>query len=366
MEAARKTEILHGIVRKMMAGGADIQTSEWIDFVEAQNDGFRTGPEIDAKVPDFTLPDQSGRSRSLHDLTGPNGLLLVFSRSADWWPYCRNQLVELQNSLGQLKAHGINAASITYDSREILSNFGDAYKIEFSLLSDAGSKVIRAFGILNTNVPEDHKMMYGIPWPGEYLIAPDGTVLDKVFLRSYEHRAVASEVVLRHFDSTGANSVEINAGVLKATVALSTDRCFTGQELGLALEVRLDPGWHIYGKPLPANYQAVDLTLESPLIAEQSLELPAPTPLLLKALGETLPVYGDGFKAHGKVGIKWSPPMPAPFLLAMGEMINPGLYQIAGTLRFQACSDDICEPPQAIKFVLPLTIEAGVPAAPKK
>jgi hypothetical protein len=58
--------------------------------------------------------------------------------------------------------------------------------------------------------------------------------------------------------------------------------------------------------------------------------------------------------------------MPAPFLLAMGEMINPGLYQIAGTLRFQACSDDICEPPQAIKFVLPLTIEAGVPAAPKK
>jgi hypothetical protein len=265
-----------------------------------------------------------------------------------------------------LKAHGINAASITYDSREILSNFSDAYKIEFPLLSDAGSKVIRAFGILNTNVPEDHKMMYGMPWPGEYLIAPDGTVRDKVFLRSYEHRPVASEVVLRHFDSAGANSVEIDGGVLKATVALSTDRCFTGQELGLALEVRLEPGWHIYGKPLPANYQAVDLTLESPLIAEQSLELPAPTPLLLKALGETLPVYGDGFKAHGKVGIKWSPPMPAPFLLALGEMIKPGPYQIEGMLRFQACSDEICEPPQAIKFVLPLTIEAGVPAAPKK
>jgi hypothetical protein len=132
------------------------------------------------------------------------------------------------------------------------------------------------------------------------------------------------------------------------------------------LEVRLEPGWHIYGQPLPASYQAVDLTLESPLIAEQSLELPAPTPLLLKALGETLPVYGDGFKAHGKVGIKWSPPMPAPFLLALGEMIKPGPYQIGGTLRFQACSDEICEPPQAIKFVLPLTIEAGVPAAPKK
>jgi hypothetical protein len=84
MEAARKGEVLHGVVRKMMAGGADIQTSEWVEFVEAQNDGFRTGPEVGAKVPDFKLPDQSGQSRSLRDLMGPNGLLLVFSRSADW------------------------------------------------------------------------------------------------------------------------------------------------------------------------------------------------------------------------------------------------------------------------------------------
>jgi len=265
-----------------------------------------------------------------------------------------------------LKAHGINAASITYDSREILSNFGDAYKIEYPLLSDVSSKIIRAFGILNTNVPEDHKMMYGMPWPGEYLIAPDGTVRDKLFLRSYEHRPSASEVVLRHFDNGGANSVEIKAGVLNATVALSTDRCFLGQELGLALNLRLEPGWHIYGKPLPDNYQAIELTLESPLIAEQSLELPAPQPLLLKALGETLPVYGAGLNAHGKVGIKWSPPMPARFLEPLGKKIEPGLYQIAGTLRFQACSDDVCEPPQAIKFALPLTIEAGIPPAPKK
>jgi hypothetical protein len=265
-----------------------------------------------------------------------------------------------------LKAHGINAATITYDSSETLSNFSDAYNIEYPMLSDVGSKVIRAFGILNTNVPEDHKLMYGMPWPGEYLIAPDGTVRDKLFLRSYEHRPSASEVVLRHFDNGSAHSVEVKVGVLSATVSLSTDRCFPGQELGLALDVRVDAGWHVYGKPLPANYQALDLILESPLIAGQTLELPEPQPLLLLALGETLPVYGGEIKAHGKVGIKWSPPMPAPFLLALGETIEPGIYEISGTLRFQACSDDICEPPQAIKLRLPLTIERGIPAAPKK
>lgn len=265
-----------------------------------------------------------------------------------------------------MHAQGINAAAITYDSREVLSNFGETYKISYPLLTDVGSKVIREFGILNTNIPVDHQMMYGIPWPGDYLIAPEGTVRDKWFLPNYEHRASATEVVLRHVAGEHGNSTRINAGVLNATVALSSDRCFPGQELGLLLEVALAPGWHIYGKPLPEQYQAIELRLESPLIAEQALDLPAAHPTLLKALGETLPVYARGFKALGKVGIKWSPPMPAKFLEPLGERIEPGLYRIAGTMRFQACSEDICETPQSVRFELPLTIEAGVPPAPKK
>lgn len=231
------------------------------------------------------------------------------------------------------------------------------------MLSDEGSKVIRAFGIFNTNIPEGHPMLYGIPWPGDFLIASDGTIIDKFFLPSYEHRPSASLTVLKHFDNAGANSIAIDGGIVNATISLSTDRCFPGQELGVAIDLRLDQGWHVYGEPLPTNYQALKLTFASPLIDEQSIELPAPRPLLLKALGETLPVYENGFTAHGKLGIKWSPPMPAPFM--KGEMIKPGPYQINGTLRFQACSDTVCEPPQAIEFVLPLTIEAGIPPAPK-
>src|SRR6201987_411344 len=109
----------------------------------------------------------------------------------------------------------MNAASITYDSREILQRFAEAYKIDCPMLADVGSKVIRAFGILNTNVPEDHKMMYGMPWPGDYLIAPDGTVRDKLFLRSYEHRPSPSQVALRQLGGhAGGNSVEIKTEVL--------------------------------------------------------------------------------------------------------------------------------------------------------
>ena len=52
--------------------------------VAATNDGYSTGPEAGERIPQFTLPDQRGEARSLPDLTGPNGLLLVFHRSADW------------------------------------------------------------------------------------------------------------------------------------------------------------------------------------------------------------------------------------------------------------------------------------------
>jgi hypothetical protein len=266
-----------------------------------------------------------------------------------------------------LNAAGINAASITYDSREILAAFGEAYKIGFPLLSDAGSKVIRAFGILNTNIPEDHKMMYGMAFPGDYLLAPDGTVRDKLFLPSYEHRPSASALALRNTDGAFAgNSVEIDAGVFRATVTLSADRCFPGQELATALSIRLNSGWHIYGTPLPANYRPTELVFESPIVGEQSIELPAAKPMRLEALGETLPVYEGEVRATGRLGIKWSPPMPAKFLEPFGKPIAPGRYKIAGTLRFQACSDSVCEPPQAMKFELPLELEAGIPPTPKK
>jgi hypothetical protein len=269
-------------------------------------------------------------------------------------------------SLSTLKAQGINVASITYDSRDVLQRFAQAYGIEYPMLSDQGSKVIRAFGILNANIPDDHPMLYGIPFPGDYLIAPDGTIRDKLFLPSYEHRPSASQVALRHADSAGGNSVQIKTGVLTAIVSLSTDRCFPGQELGVALELKVEPGWHIYGEPLPKHYQPTVLQFEGPLVDELRLEMPQAEPVLLEALGETLPVYQGQVRAIGKLGIRWSPPMPAKFLLAIGPPIEPGLHHIDGTLRFQACSDRVCEPPQAIKFQLPLTIEAGIPAPPKK
>jgi len=44
----------------------------------------KLGPQIGARVPEFSLRDQHGETRTLSSLMGPNGAILVFFRSADW------------------------------------------------------------------------------------------------------------------------------------------------------------------------------------------------------------------------------------------------------------------------------------------
>ena len=47
-------------------------------------DVSKLGPQVGERVPDFSLPDQNGRTRTLQSIMGPKGALLVFIRSADW------------------------------------------------------------------------------------------------------------------------------------------------------------------------------------------------------------------------------------------------------------------------------------------
>ena len=77
------TELINGILKKM-GSGEKIDPAEFKKFVDLQNADLKTGPGVGGKVPDFALEDQNGRRFTLHDLMGPKGMLLVFTRSADW------------------------------------------------------------------------------------------------------------------------------------------------------------------------------------------------------------------------------------------------------------------------------------------
>jgi len=51
---------------------------------EGLRDAAQIGPPAGAIAAGFSLPDQSGQRRTLESLMQPQGLVLVFFRSADW------------------------------------------------------------------------------------------------------------------------------------------------------------------------------------------------------------------------------------------------------------------------------------------
>jgi hypothetical protein len=69
---------------KHVGTGASLSEAEWLFHFDHQNRDARSGPAVDAMVPDFALPDQAGMQRTRTELMGERGLLLVFARSADW------------------------------------------------------------------------------------------------------------------------------------------------------------------------------------------------------------------------------------------------------------------------------------------
>lgn len=82
-DSETKAQIMREFSR-LRAAGQPVPPEVYSRFVAVTNEGFTSGPEIGQPAPAFTLPDQDGKPRALADLTGPNGLLLVFFRSADW------------------------------------------------------------------------------------------------------------------------------------------------------------------------------------------------------------------------------------------------------------------------------------------
>jgi hypothetical protein len=62
----------------------DIGSAGQAPPARARVDVSRLGPQVGERVPDFSLPDQTGRVRDLQSIMGPRGAMIVFLRSADW------------------------------------------------------------------------------------------------------------------------------------------------------------------------------------------------------------------------------------------------------------------------------------------
>lgn len=154
------------------------------------------GPIVGEKLPvEIMMKDQTGTVKTLADLQGEKGTVLVFYRSADWCPYCQMQLIDLQLYADKpIRDKGYGLVGISYDDVSILKRFTKKWSIKYPLLSDEGSKVIDALNIRNPAY-KGRSRFYGVPYPLVIVLDENGVVKAKLFEKSYRKRPPVSEIL---------------------------------------------------------------------------------------------------------------------------------------------------------------------------
>jgi peroxiredoxin len=146
------------------------------------------GPAVGAAFPHaLQAPDQTGKSRDLTSLMGSKGLMLLFVRSADWCPFCKRQLADVNQQLAQFQALGINVASVSVDTVELAAAFAAAQKIGYPMLADPKGDINLKLGIRDEQYPVGSKA-FGVPRPIIYLIDRNGNIRARYMEPTYRTR----------------------------------------------------------------------------------------------------------------------------------------------------------------------------------
>ncbi len=153
----------------------------------AKKPSIDVGPTVGDKAPTLMVVDENKMSVSIDDLSAKKGLVILFFRSADWCPFCKRHLIELNEYADKFKTLGYGVAAISYDSPEILTTFSQMHKLTYPLLSDQGAATVKAYDILNAQYKEGDEN-YGIPYPGVVVITPGGNIDHKYFFEGYRKR----------------------------------------------------------------------------------------------------------------------------------------------------------------------------------
>ena len=104
---------------------------------------------VGSKAPNFTLPSQSGEMVSLEDFLGKKPVVLFFYPKDDT-PGCTKEVCAFRDSFEEFRKLDAEVIGISSDSVESHRRFAGKHYLPFALLSDAGGKVRKLYGVPNT------------------------------------------------------------------------------------------------------------------------------------------------------------------------------------------------------------------------
>jgi peroxiredoxin len=146
---------------------------------------------VGAHAPAFELRDHNGKLVSSAGLLAQGRMVICFFRGR-WCPFCVGQLEAMNLILPQVEQAG--AALVAISPQTVQQSFfmHDQHKLRFPLLSDAGNRVARQFG-LSYRMPKYQQAVYRsvfinlpftngddsweLPIPATYILERDGSVL---------------------------------------------------------------------------------------------------------------------------------------------------------------------------------------------
>ena len=162
-----------------------------------------------AKAPTFELPDYDGNLVSSHDLLARRRLVLCFIRGR-WCPFCVGQMEAMNLVVPQIEQAGATLAAISPQTVKQSFFMHDQHKLLFPLLSDAGNKIARQFG-LTYRVPPLQEAVYRrafvnlpftngddsweLPIPATYIIDRDATIIYASANEDYTERPEPTAIV---------------------------------------------------------------------------------------------------------------------------------------------------------------------------
>lgn len=123
--------------------------------------------QVGTKAPDIQGMTGSGKTFRLFDALESGRVMLVFYPK-DFTSGCTTQLVNVQKSLADIRATGVEPYGVNPDDAESHGKFCDAYELEFDLVVDEDRAAAEAYGAIK---PEGGVLR------SVFVIDTDGTVI---------------------------------------------------------------------------------------------------------------------------------------------------------------------------------------------
>lgn len=125
------------------------------------------------KAPDFSLPDQEGKTHNLSDYKGK--WVLVYFYPKDETLGCTKEACAFRDLTPDFTKKGVVVLGISKDSVESHQKFAAHHQLNFPILSDPSAETIKAYNSWGT------KKFMGKSYEGilrnSYLINPEGEII---------------------------------------------------------------------------------------------------------------------------------------------------------------------------------------------